>query len=175
MLENQERTSIWLKWILGGIAAIISFYLMTLNVLWGIWNDLQNSHYSFPKLLDLVAVLYQKIHLTGALDFIIHPINIRNFASTDNLYFLVSYIVLILSCLVVSSGNHQYRELKEILKEIRRERKKQGLKGPVPQEEVRLRLNEGSDNKFEQFKTWLWAPVLAPLVVLVIAKILGIS
>ncbi|MCM2131451.1 hypothetical protein [Larsenimonas rhizosphaerae] len=176
-------TSIWVRRFFSAPVGLLALYCILLDFSWGIW-DASHGGIGYGivgaannAISNFAAQLFNLLHVTNNVNFLLAPIDLNDPFSGRNLYALIAYIVGLVAALVWAGASKDSKELRDIDAEIRRER----LKGQRAGEEVTplnkkpvYEAEKGSIN-WVGFQGWLWGPIIAPILVAVVLNLLGFN
>ncbi|WP_438767923.1 hypothetical protein [Kushneria sp. TE3] len=174
-------TSIWVRRFFSALIGLAALYCLLLDFSWGIW-DASHGGIGYGivgaannAISNFAAQIFNLLHVTNNVNFLLAPIDLNDPLSGRNLYALIAYIVGLVAALVWAGAGKDSREIKEIDAEIRKERRKKQRAGeevaPLAKKPV-YEQEEGSIS-LVGFQNWLWVPIIGPVMAAIILKLLG--
>ncbi|ACX94953.1 YniB family protein [Halothiobacillus neapolitanus] len=181
MTYDEAKKKILIKWLVGApvvVATSLSSAVSALKMFYfGLDSGDQLSSAIALPIKRLVYLIYENTFFLGFFWKHSPTPTPKELFATSNIAFFVIYLCIFFGMALVGSARSLSARLAEIDKEIENELIRESVKGNVPRrrQEIQEQVSVPKPGRLSQFHTLYLAPIVAGVVVLVIAKISGLG
>lgn len=181
MTYSEAKKKILIKWLVGAPIVVSTSLSSVISVLkmfyFGIDNGDQLGNLIALPIKRLVYLIYENTHFLNFFWKYSPSPTPRELLASSNIVFFVIYICIFFGMAMVGSARSLSARLEVIDKEIENELIRESVKGNAPRrrQEIQEQVSVPKLRWLSQFHTFYLAPIIAGVIVAVIAKFSGLQ